>query len=59
MFDEKKKKERESQLKQVKRHGGVLISSYGMISSERNGLTDSRYDVVVIDEGHKAKNRNT
>ena len=30
-----------------------------MVSTERLNLSEMRYDVVVIDEGHKAKNKNT
>jgi hypothetical protein len=30
-----------------------------MITTEQMNLTDLRYDVMVIDEGHKAKNKNT
>lgn len=30
-----------------------------MVSSERINLQESRYDIIVLDEGHKAKNRNT
>jgi ATP-dependent DNA helicase len=58
-FDDKKRSNRELQIKQLRRRGGILITSYGMASSERINLTESRYDIVVLDEGHKAKNRNT
>ena len=30
-----------------------------MITSERMNLGEMRYDIVVVDEGHKAKNINT
>ena len=30
-----------------------------MISTEIMNITDIRYDLVIVDEGHKAKNRNT
>ena len=46
-------------IKQVKKKGGLLISSYGMITSERLNLSEMRYDILVVDEGHKAKNINT
>ena len=36
-----------------------MISSYGMITSERLNLGELRYDIIVVDEGHKAKNINT
>lgn len=43
----------------MKKKGGVLISSYGMVTSERINLSEMRYDIVVVDEGHRAKNINT
>ena len=58
-FDDSKRKERQAQIKQLRKHGGILITSYGMVSSERLNLQDMSYDVIVLDEGHKAKNRNT
>lgn len=30
-----------------------------MISTEIMNITDMRYDIIIVDEGHKAKNRNT
>ena len=30
-----------------------------MVTSERMNLQDMSYDIIVLDEGHKAKNRNT
>jgi len=30
-----------------------------MISTEIMNITDMRYDLIIVDEGHKAKNRNT
>jgi len=35
------------------------VTSYGMISTERLNLSEIRYDVIILDEGHKAKNKNT
>ena len=58
-FEDKKKSDREQQIRQLKRKGGVLITSYGMITSERINLQEMRYDLVIVDEGHKAKNINT
>lgn len=58
-FEDKKKSERENQIRSLKKKGGVLISSYGMVTSERINLSELRYDLVVVDEGHKAKNINT
>jgi SNF2 family DNA or RNA helicase len=58
-FEDKKKSDRESQIKMLRKEGGILISSFGMITSERINLSELRYDVLVVDEGHKAKNINT
>lgn len=58
-FEDKKKSEREKQIRTLKKKGGVLITSYGMVTTERINLQEMRYDVVVVDEGHKAKNINT
>jgi SNF2 family DNA or RNA helicase len=58
-FEDKKKSDRESQIKKLRKEGGILISSFGMITSERINLSELRYDVLVVDEGHKAKNINT
>lgn len=58
-LDDKKKSERYEEIRQVRKRGGILITSYGMVSTERLNLGEVRYDVVVIDEGHKAKNKNT
>ena len=30
-----------------------------MITSERMNLSEMRYDIIVVDEGHKTKNINT
>jgi len=35
------------------------VTSYGMVSSERMNLSDLRFDIVCVDEGHRAKNINT
>ena len=35
------------------------MTSYGMVSSERINLSEVRFDLVVVDEGHRAKNINT
>ena len=58
-FEDKRRSDREQQIRTLKKHGGVLITSYGMVSSERINLSEMRYDVLVVDEGHKAKNINT
>ena len=36
-----------------------MISSYGMVTSEKINLGEMRYDLLVVDEGHRAKNINT
>jgi SNF2 family DNA or RNA helicase len=46
-------------MKKLKTKGGILICSYGTVSSARMMLTEVRYDVLVMDEGHKAKNIDT
>ena len=46
-------------MKGIRKEGGILITSYGMVTTEIQTLTDMRYDVIVVDEGHKAKNKNT
>ena len=46
-------------MKTLRRKGGVLVSSYGMITTEKLNLSDLRFDLVVVDEGHRVKNINT
>lgn len=46
-------------MRSLRKKGGILITSYGMISTERDNLSEMRYDVIIVDEGHKAKNKNT
>lgn len=58
-FEDKKRADREKQIKILKKEGGILITSYGMVTSMRIDLSEMRYDVLVVDEGHKAKNINT
>lgn len=58
-FDDKKRSDRELQIKTLKKRGGILVTSYGMVTSERMNLSDIRFDIVVVDEGHRAKNVNT
>jgi SNF2 family DNA or RNA helicase len=58
-FEDKKKSDREQQIRRLKKQGGVLVTSYGMVTSEKINLSEMRYDVLVVDEGHKAKNINT
>ena len=58
-FDDKKKANREQQMRTLRKKGGILVTSYGMVSSEKINLSEMRYDIVVVDEGHRAKNINT
>jgi len=58
-FDNSKKANREQQMRTLRKKGGILITSYGMITSERINLSELRYDLVAVDEGHRAKNINT
>lgn len=37
-FEDKKRSDREKQIKLLKKQGGVLISSFGMVTSERINL---------------------
>ena len=46
-------------MKTLRRKGGILVTSYGMVSTEKINLSEMRYDLVVVDEGHRAKNINT
>jgi SNF2 family DNA or RNA helicase len=58
-FDDKRRADRELQIKSLKKRGGILVTSYGMVTSERMNLSDIRFDIVAVDEGHRAKNVNT
>ena len=58
-FDDKRRQDRELQIKTLKKRGGILVTSYGMVTSERMNLSDIRFDIVCVDEGHRAKNINT
>ena len=35
------------------------MTSYGMVTGEKINLSELRFDIVVVDEGHRAKNINT
>lgn len=43
----------------MKKHYGVVIATIGHISTDMLNVSESPYDIVVIDEGHKAKNDET
>ena len=59
ILDGQKKVEREKSIEKIKKKGGILITSFGLVTTERCLLTDIRYDILIMDEGHKAKNVNT
>lgn len=46
-------------MRKLRKQGGVLVTSFGMVTSEKINLSEMKYDVLVVDEGHKAKNINT
>ena len=46
IFDSKKKQEREKAINKMKKKGGILIISFGLLSTEKNLLTDIRYDTI-------------
>jgi len=58
-FDDKKKANREQQMRTLRKKGGIIVTSYGMVTTEKINLSEMRYDLVVVDEGHRAKNVNT
>ena len=58
-FCDKKKSNREEQMRTLRKRGGILITSYGMVTTEKINLSEMRYDMVVLDEGHRAKNTKT
>lgn len=37
----------------------VVVSTYGVLGTERDLLTDKKWNVVCLDEAHQIKNRNT
>ncbi len=57
LFDAKN--QREKVMRKLKKKGGILICSYGMMCTSRLYITRLRYDILVMDEGHKAKNVDT
>ena len=46
-------------MRTLRKKGGILVTSYGMVSTEKINRSEMRYDLVVVDEGHRAKNINT
>ncbi len=54
-------KARNEALRSIRRHGGILITSYGMALSSIEALSsqgenDIEWDIMACDEGHKLKN---
>ncbi|EGG17499.1 SNF2-related domain-containing protein [Cavenderia fasciculata] len=57
-------RERENNLEYIKRNGGVLITTYGMIVSNSGPLKEYKrktfkWDYIILDEGHKIKETKT
>ena len=59
ILDSKISKDRGKIIQKMKKKGGILITSYGMITTARMHITEIRYDCMIMDEGHKAKNVDT
>ena len=65
IFHSLTKKQRTDILDQYKQEGGVLLTTYGTISSQIDLFTDSyvkdgyQFDYIILDEGHKLKNPST
>ncbi|XP_013379638.1 DNA excision repair protein ERCC-6-like [Lingula anatina] len=60
-FHGSSKRERERALGKVQRRGGVCLTSYGMVVSSWQVLSQKddrefKWDYVILDEGHKIKN---
>jgi len=47
---------RQQALRQIQRSGGVSVTSYGMVQSNAEALSEIEWDYVFLDEGHKIKN---
>jgi SNF2 family DNA or RNA helicase len=48
-----------TELKEVEKRGGVLLTSFGKVSTKAAKLRAIEWSVVMIDEGHKIKNHRT
>lgn len=57
--DGSKPADQEKVMKKLKNKGGILVCSYGKLTSRRLYISELRYDILVMDEGHKAKNVET
>ena len=55
-LDEKNANNRYEAIRKIRKRGGIIISSYGMLTTEQIDLSEIRFDLVIVDEGHKAKN---
>jgi DNA excision repair protein ERCC-6-like len=53
--------QRSKMLQNFDKYGGVLITTYGMISSQIENLSSicKKIDYIILDEGHKIKNPST
>ena len=47
---------REGELEKVRKNGGILITTYGMIPTNEDIFVSHNWDFIVLDEGHKIKN---
>ena len=48
ILDSKKKSEREKAIAKMKKKGGILIISFGLLTTEKSLLTDIRYDTTRL-----------
>jgi hypothetical protein len=48
--------QRDKALRRVARRGGVLLTSYGLITTQADALGAVEWDYLVCDEGHRLKN---
>lgn len=58
-FHSSSKKQRQSIMEAIQRENGILLTTYGMVSSAiqaLNGKHDFTWDFIFLDEGHKIKN---
>jgi SNF2 family DNA or RNA helicase len=58
LFHGDSKADRRQQLQRVAKRGGVLITTYNMVTNNTEELSAVSWDYVVADEGHKLKNHN-
>eukprot|EP01098_Paradermamoeba_levis_P008169 TRINITY_DN3385_c0_g2_i1.p1 TRINITY_DN3385_c0_g2~~TRINITY_DN3385_c0_g2_i1.p1 ORF type:complete len:337 (+),score=89.09 TRINITY_DN3385_c0_g2_i1:62-1012(+) len=56
LFHGTSKTQREKELGEVIKKGGCAISTYGMVLSSADKLSQIVWDYIILDEGHKIKN---